>query len=57
MKLLDVILFSMAVVLFVIGIHQSMTVGIAESYFIFMFSIGFLLLYSYRKGKQKQEKK
>jgi len=53
----DVILFSLAVVLFVIGVHQTMNFGIAASYFIFMLSLGMLFLYRYRSAKRKAEEK
>lgn len=58
MKLLDVILFVTALCLFVIGIHQAIVVGLSASYWIFMFSLMPLFLYSYRKGlAQEREKK
>ena len=56
MKLIDVILFVGAFCLFVIGIHQAIVVGIAESYWIFMFSLLPLFLYGYRKNKLPDQK-
>lgn len=47
----DTIIFTLSVVAFIIGVHQTMTFGIAQSYFIFMISIGLLFLYRYRKAK------
>lgn len=52
MKLLDVILFVLAFCLLIIGIHQAMVVGLAEAYWIFMFSLMLLFLYNYRKKGQ-----
>jgi apolipoprotein N-acyltransferase len=58
MKLLDVILFGLVVVSFIIGVDQAIIYGLAESYWIFMFSLVLLFLYGYRKGqRQAQEKK
>ena len=58
MKLFDVILVVMAFSFFVIGIYEAITVGITKSYWIFMFSLISLFLYSYRKGTlQEQQKK
>ena len=42
-----IIAITLAIGLLVIGIHQSMRNGIANSYWIFMFSVGFLFLYQY----------
>ncbi len=49
MKLLDVILFVLAFCLLIIGVHQAMVVGLAEAYWIFMFSLMLVFLYNYRK--------
>ncbi|MBO6494207.1 MAG: hypothetical protein JJ978_01460 [Roseivirga sp.] len=53
----DTILFSLSVVFFVIGVHQTMNFGIASSYFIFMISLGLLFLMRYRRAKRKEEDK
>ena len=49
MKLTDTILFSLAVALFIIGVHQTFTVGLIESYWLFMFCLGLLFVYQLRK--------
>ena len=49
MKLANVIIFTLSIGFFLIGIHQTMMVGIAYSYWIFMLSISLLLLYALRK--------
>ncbi len=52
MKLLDVIIFSLCVVLFIIGVWETITRGLGSSYWLFMFSVGLLFLYQLRKMKQ-----
>lgn len=54
MKLFDVIIFSLAVVLFIIGVHQTIMVGFSYSYWLFMLCTGLLLWYNYRKNSRKQ---
>jgi len=56
MKTSDTIIFSLCVVLFIIGVHQTIVFGIAYSYFIFMLSIGLLFLYKYRVARASEEK-
>ncbi|MDH5598703.1 MAG: hypothetical protein OEY34_06245 [Cyclobacteriaceae bacterium] len=56
MKLIDVLIFSLATVIFLIGLHQAMTFGFAASYWLFMISIGLLLFYKMRKEKFKEQK-
>jgi len=51
MKLWPVLIFSLAVVLFIIGLHQLITVGLAASYWIFMLCLIMLFLYQYQKSK------
>lgn len=51
MKLLDVLILSLALAFSIIGIHQSMTVGIGGSYFIFMFAAGLLFWFQLRRNK------
>lgn len=68
--LVDTIILSLGVALFLIGIHQTMYVGIKASYWIFMFSTGFIFWFRYRRathtetpvaptieGKQKKNRK
>ncbi|WP_420317430.1 hypothetical protein [Ekhidna sp.] len=57
MKLFDIILFVLTFVTFIIGIDQAIVVGIAESYWIFMFSLALLFLYGYRKGQRQSREK
>lgn len=49
------ILFSLSVVTFIIGIHQTMVVGISFSYPLFTLSGGLFLLYLYLKVKRKEK--
>jgi len=53
----DSIIFSLSVVTFIIGVHQTMTFGIGNAYFIFMVSMGLLFLYRYRIAKGKEQEK
>lgn len=50
MKLTEIIVFSLAVAFFIIGVHQTFTVGLIESYWIFMFTGALLLLYRIKKA-------
>ncbi|RED98858.1 hypothetical protein [Marinoscillum furvescens] len=56
MKLLDYILFSTAVALFIIGIYETMVMGVGHAYGIFMVSLGLLFVFGYRKSKREQKK-
>ena len=49
------IVFSLSVVTFIIGIHQTMTVGISFSYPLFTLSGGLFLLYLYLKVQRKEK--
>ncbi len=53
MKIFDTFIFSLAILLMLIGIHQAMMVGFAASYWLFMLSLGALLWYQTRKKNQK----
>ncbi|MFY0591576.1 hypothetical protein [Roseivirga sp.] len=53
----DTIIFSLTVVLFIIGVHLTMTWGIEYSYTFFMLSLGLLFLYKYRQTKRKEKEK
>jgi hypothetical protein len=55
MRFIEIIFFSLSVALFIIGVHQSFTVGIAESYWIFMLCFLFLLIYQFKKEKALPE--
>ncbi len=55
MKLSDIIILSLSIVLFIIGVHQMITFGIGAAYGILMFSIAFLLYYKYRKQQRDQK--
>lgn len=53
----DTIIFSLTVVLFIIGVHQTMTWGIGHSYHLLMLSLGGLFFYKLRKEKRKEQEK
>lgn len=50
-SLSGIIIFSVSVVSFVIGVHQTMTYGLSYSYFFFMISLGLLFLYRLKNDK------
>jgi len=54
-NLIDIIVLSLAAVCLIIGIHQTITVGFGQAYWLFMLSIGFLLYQQIRKAKKKQD--
>jgi amino acid permease len=51
MKLLDIILLSLAAGFIIIGIHQVMTVGFEKGYWAIMIAILFFFVYNLRKRK------
>lgn len=53
MRLFDTILLSLAIGFFIIGVLQLMTVGMLNSYWIFMLSIILLGWYQLRKKKSR----
>jgi hypothetical protein len=55
MKIPAIILLSLAVVCFIIGIHQSFFYGISNSYWLFMFMVGFLMWYKLRINDENEE--
>lgn len=55
MSLSNILILSVSVVLFVIGIHQLMIFGLAGSYWIFMLSVSLLLLYKYKGGEKETD--
>jgi hypothetical protein len=50
-KLIDAILLSLAAGFVIIGIHQIMTAGVGNAYWIIMVSFILFFLYTYRKKK------
>jgi Flp pilus assembly protein TadB len=56
MKLLDAILFSVALALIVVGIHQTMVLGIGFSYSLFMFAVGLLFWFQLRRNKARENR-
>lgn len=45
----SIILLSLSAGLLIIGVHQTMVAGLVHSYWIFMLSVGLLLLYKFAK--------
>ncbi|MFB9862967.1 hypothetical protein [Rufibacter immobilis] len=54
MTLKQTIYMALAVVCLVIGVHQSIVAGLIGSYWIFMLSVIFLMLFRMDKAKPKQ---
>ena len=55
MKFSEAILLSLSVAFFIIAVHQTFVLGIAQSYWLFMLSVTMLLLN--RLAKKKQDEK
>lgn len=51
MKLIDVILLSLAAAFLIMGIHQTITVSFGKAYWLIMLSTMLLFIYLYRKKK------
>ena len=53
MKIIQLLCYSFAAVLTLIGVHQSMLVGVVNSYFLFTFSLAFLFFGQYFRKKNE----
>jgi len=51
MKLIDVLLLSLAVAFLIIGIHQVMTLGLGQAYWAIMLSLILYFAFNLRKKK------
>lgn len=51
MKLVDIILLSLAAAFVIIGIYEMMALGIGQGYWAIMLSIALFFYYGYRKKK------
>lgn len=51
MKIPDVIIISIAIAFFIIGIHQIMTVGFGNAYWAIMFALVFFFIFNLRRRK------
>lgn len=54
MKLFDTIILSLAAGFFIIGVHQLITIGLAQAYWIFMLLTILLIWYQIRKKSRKE---
>lgn len=54
MKLIDTLIFSFAILMLLIGIHQAMMYGFMAGYWLFMLCLMALLWYQIRKKNQKK---
>lgn len=48
-SIFQIVIFTFSTALFIIGIHQTMTLGFMHSYWIFMLSIALILWFKLRK--------
>jgi len=55
LKLADALILSLSLALIIIGVHQSLTVGIEASYSIFMFAVALLFWFQYRRIKKPED--
>ena len=51
MKLTDVLVLSLAVAFLIIGIHQTMVLGIGKAYWALMLSLVVYFVFNFRKNK------
>jgi hypothetical protein len=51
MKLVDVLVLSLAVAFLIIGIHQTMVLGFGKAYWAIMLSLGLYFVFNFRKRK------
>ncbi|NOS56492.1 MAG: hypothetical protein HOP37_09595 [Cyclobacteriaceae bacterium] len=51
MKLMDIVLLSLAAGFVIIGIYEVMTLGLGHAYWAIMLAFGFFFIYTYRKKK------
>ena len=54
-KQIDIVILSLSVVALIVAIHQTITNGFGQSYWIYMISIALILYHQVRRAKQKQE--
>jgi len=54
MKTFNLVIFSLAVTSFIIGVHQAMTIGLQESYWLFMISTALFFWFKLRKGRLEE---
>jgi ABC-type multidrug transport system permease subunit len=57
MKLLETILLALAVVCFIVGVHQTFSYGFTNSYSFFMLMISFFMSYGIIKVKRMEKEK
>ncbi len=55
MKLIDVLLLAAVIVFLTIGVHQSISIGFMNAYWIFMMAMAAWFLYGYRKNKREEK--
>lgn len=51
MKLIDILILSLAVAFLIIGIHQTMVLGFDQAYWALMLTLVFFFAFTFRKRK------
>jgi len=51
MKLIDILILSLAAFFVIIAIYETMTVGIGQAYWLVMMAVMLFFIYTYRKNK------
>lgn len=51
MKLIDILILSLAVAFLIIGIHQTMVLGFGQAYWALMLTLVFFFAFTFRKRK------
>jgi len=51
MKLVDILILSLAAFFVIIAIYETMTVGIGQAYWLVMMAVMLFFIYTYRKKK------
>jgi hypothetical protein len=54
MSLVSIILLSLSIVFLVIGVYESVKLGIGQGYWSLMLGVAFFFLYTYRKQNKKE---
>jgi 4-hydroxybenzoate polyprenyltransferase len=54
-NLVDIIIFALSIVAFIVAVHQTIYYGFGGAYWIYMISIALLLYHQIRKSKKKQD--
>lgn len=54
MPLTSILLLALSIVFLIIGIYESITLGIGQAYWSIMLSVAFFFIYTYRKASSRK---